>query len=149
MADTDAATDETTAVATGSCLCGAVAFRISGGFDAFFLCHCNRCRKASGSAHGANLFSSQARLTWVSGHEAVRTFQVPQTRHRRAFCSICGAAVPNQQLCGSLLVVPAGSLDTPIDLRPDAHIFCASRAEWDHALEDVALLPGPPGSDPP
>jgi len=149
MTDRDAAPDESTVATTGSCLCGEVAFRVSGRFDAFFLCHCSRCRKASGSAHGANLFASRARLTWLSGRDAVTSYQVPQTRHRRAFCSICGAAVPTRQLGGSLLVVPAGSLDTPIDLRPAAHIFCAARADWDHALEDVAHLPGPPGSDPP
>jgi len=38
---------------------------------------------------------------------------------------------------GALLVVPAGSLDTDIEVRPDAHIFVASRASWDQHLEDV------------
>ena len=39
---------------TGKCLCGVVQFRISGEFESFFLCHCSRCRKDSGSAHSAN-----------------------------------------------------------------------------------------------
>jgi hypothetical protein len=38
---------------------------------------------------------------------------------------------------GALLVVPAGSLDSALETRPDAHICVASRAEWDRNLEDV------------
>ncbi|RPH66319.1 MAG: aldehyde-activating protein, partial [Hyphomicrobiales bacterium] len=46
----------------GSCLCGDVRFEIAGDFEKFYLCHCSRCRKDTGSAHGANLFASAARL---------------------------------------------------------------------------------------
>jgi hypothetical protein len=121
----------------GSCLCGAVRFEIAGDFERFYLCHCSRCRKDSGSAHGANLFSSSATLTWLSGEEQMRVFNVPGTRHRHAFCSTCGSALPDVQMDGALLKVPAGSLDTPVTIRPDAHIFCSSRANWDDALEDI------------
>ena len=51
----------------GSCLCGEVTFEIEGDFDNFYLCHCERCRKDTGSAHAANLFSSTAKLKWLSG----------------------------------------------------------------------------------
>ena len=129
----------------GSCLCGAVQFEISGGFDAFFLCHCARCRKNSGSAHGANLFATTATIDWLSGEEAVASFALPDTRHERSFCSICGSALPLMQANGALLVVPAGSLDGPIDIRPTAHICCASRAEWDADLINVPNMDGLPG----
>lgn len=38
----------------GSCLCGAVAFKVRLPFHEFVNCHCSRCRKASGSAYAAN-----------------------------------------------------------------------------------------------
>jgi len=50
----------------GSCLCGEVRFEIVGNFERFFLCHCGRCRKDTGSAHAANLFSSTAKVHWLS-----------------------------------------------------------------------------------
>ena len=121
----------------GACLCGAVRFEIAGDFERFYLCHCSRCRKDTGSVHGANLFSSTARLKWLSGEDRVRVFNVPSTRHRHAFCSTCGSALPDLQMNGALLKVPAGSLDTAVAIRPDAHIFVASRANWDEALERV------------
>ena len=128
----------------GSCLCGAAKFEISGGFDAFFLCHCSRCRKNSGSAHGANLFAASARIDWLSGEGAVASFRLPETRHERSFCRICGSALP-VVTTGALLVVPAGSLDGTVDIRPTAHICCASRAEWDADLADVPHMDGLPG----
>lgn len=129
----------------GSCLCGTVRFEISGNFDAFFLCHCARCRKGSGSAHGANLFASKATIAWLAGETDVASYRVPATRHERSFCRTCGSALPREQMDGALLVVPAGSLDGPVDIRPTAHICCDSRADWDADLADVPYLAGLPG----
>lgn len=133
-----------TRTTTGACLCGTIRFRISGDFENFFLCHCSRCRKDTGSAHAANLFSSIATITWLSGRDSVKTYRVPATRHERSFCSECGSAVPRAPENGAPLVVPAGSLDGAIDMRPDAHICVASRADWDVGLERVPEIDGLP-----
>jgi len=130
----------------GSCLCGTVRFEIAGRFDRFFLCHCGHCRKDTGSAHAANLFSSTAKIHWLSGQARIKTFRLPSTLHQRSFCAECGSAVPTVQMDGALLVVPAGSLDSAVDLQPDAHIFVASRAAWDRCLEDLPHIDGPPGA---
>jgi len=129
----------------GSCQCGAVRFRVDGAFDSFFLCHCGRCRKDTGSAHGANLFSSSAKLEWLAGEEQVRTYRVPDTRHEKSFCATCGAALPRVQEEVGMLVVPAGSLDDPIEIRPNAHIFVADRADWDEGLEVLPRFETFPG----
>lgn len=123
---------------TGSCLCGAVRYEVEGDFEAFFLCHCSYCRKDTGSAHAANLFSSSARLKWLSSVETLTRFNLPSTRHTRCFCSVCGSALPCEQADGALLVVPAGSLDSEVGIRPNAHIFMASKANWDEGLAAVA-----------
>ena len=131
----------------GSCLCGAVTFKISGAFERFYLCHGSHCRKDSGSAHAANLFSSSATLTWLSGQDCVRGFRLPKTRHARSFCSVCGSALPCA--VAGMLVVPAGSLDTPLAMVPDGNIFMASRAGWEHDLAAApafAALPSPPAA---
>lgn len=121
----------------GSCLCGAVRYAVDGEFERFYLCHCRHCRKDTGSAHAANLFSSQAVLRWTAGEDKLTFFNLPGTRHSRNFCSTCGSALPSLQAEGTLLVVPAGSLDTEVSSRPDAHLFVASRAGWDQGLEAI------------
>lgn len=130
---------------TGQCLCGAVTFRIAGAFEGFFLCHCGRCRKDSGSAHSANLFSTQARIVWQTGQDRIRHFQLAGTRHAKSFCTGCGSALPFTQKEDGILVVPAGSLDSPVGIRPDAHICWSSRADWDDELASVSRLDGLPG----
>ncbi|HEX4895033.1 MAG TPA: GFA family protein, partial [Solimonas sp.] len=65
-------------------------------------------------------------------------YTLPSTRHSRSFCAVCGSALPSLQEDGKRLVVPAGSLDSGVPNRPDAHLFMASRANWDRDLETVA-----------
>ncbi|GHG94034.1 GFA family protein [Pseudodonghicola xiamenensis] len=133
-----------TELTTGSCLCGTVAFQVAGDFDRFFLCHCSRCRKVTGSAHAANLFSVTATLTWLAGEDRIKTFKVPGTRFEKSFCMDCGSALPVVRENGIGMMVPAGSLDSSLSIRPNAHIFCASRADWDDHLDLVQQVDGLP-----
>ncbi len=124
-------------LSSGSCLCGVVKFEVRGAFDSFYLCHCTFCQKDTGAAYAANMFSTTAQLTWVSGQDLVKTFNLPGTRHAKSFCRECGSAVPMRVKDPALLMVPAGSLDTRPAQRPDAHIFWSSRAPWDEGLMDT------------
>lgn len=130
--------------ACGSCLCGAVRFKVEGAFERFYLCHCAHCQKDTGSAHAANLFSASAKLVWLSGRPNVRTFHLPQTRHAKSFCSICGSALPYAS--ETLVVVPAGSLDTELSIAVDANLFVASQASWERDLARVPSFDRYPSS---
>jgi hypothetical protein len=90
------------------------------------------------------MFSATARLRWLSGEEMVRTHNFQESGHIKSFCAQCGAALPNVQMDGALLVVPAGSLDEDVPIAPTAHIFCARRANWDTGLETVRCYDGLP-----
>ena len=46
----------------GSYLFVTVRFEVKGGFDSVYLCHCQYCKKDTGSAHAVNLFSQSAKL---------------------------------------------------------------------------------------
>lgn len=122
---------------TGSCLCGAVRFEVNGEFENLYLCHCNRCQKDTGSAHAANLFSSSAKLIWKAGEDKIKTYQLPSTKHVKSFCSNCGSALPSLQMNNQFVVVPAGSLDQDISIKPTAHIFTSSSASWAHNMDNV------------
>lgn len=124
---------------TGSCLCGDVGFEINGEFESFYLCHCKYCQKDTGSAHASNLFSSKAQLVWLTGEEKVKSYQVPLTQHVRSFCTNCGSAVPNMQMDGQMLVVPAGCLNQNISIKPTAHIYQSSAADWAKKLDDIKV----------
>jgi hypothetical protein len=122
---------------TGSCLCGNIQFEIHGTFEKFFLCHCKSCRKDTGSAHAANLFSADAQLKWLKGEHEVKTFNYNNSGHIKSFCPECGSTLPNLQMNTKMLVVPAGSLDSNIEITPTAHIYMEEKANWDANLEKV------------
>lgn len=122
---------------SGSCLCGGVSFVVEGEFDSLYFCHCKRCQKDTGSAHASNLFSSTATLRWTTGEDKVNSYQLPATRHMKSFCSTCGSVLPAVQMDEQLLVVPAGSLDQAISIKPTAHIFTANSATWANEIDDV------------
>lgn len=126
----------------GSCLCQKVSFEVEGDFESFFLCHCQHCQKDSGSAYGANLFSTTALLKWIKGSEFVKNYNLSDSRHVNSFCSECGSSLPHQE---NLLKVPAGSLDTKVTIKPTAHIFCASKASWENDLDQVKCFEQFPG----
>lgn len=49
------------------------------------------------------------------------------------------------QMEGALLVVPAGSLDSPVELTPTARICLSDRAAWTEHLDAVPGFAGLPG----
>lgn len=114
----------------GECLCGACRYVIEGDHPkAMYLCHCSRCRKETGSIHGANVFFQDARLKWEKGHDNMTDFQLEGTRKQRAFCNTCGSPLPRQE--DSQVILPAGTLDDDTFLEPTAHIYYASRSSWE------------------
>lgn len=114
----------------GECLCGAHAWRVEGGVhpELALICHCSRCRRASGAinlplAVFADGFRWQRR--GVSGGRA------------RPFCEVCGSTLP-LPAGEQAMAVPAGSLESgdqpgaARQLMADAlHIFVGSALRWE------------------
>jgi hypothetical protein len=127
---------------SGECLCGQTRYRIEGKPSAMFLCHCSRCRKLTGTVHGANVFFDEAELCWERGEENVRFFELAGTRKASAFCVVCGSAMPRRR--GETVVLPAGSLDDDSLIEPTAHIHVASSASWESKLAELKRYEGLP-----
>ena len=115
----------------GGCLCGRVQYEVSGPFDRFHLCHCSQCRRSTGSAHAANLFTDPDRLRWLAGEDLVQRFTPDEPDMiSKCFCRHCGSLLPYTRLASGRLVVPAGSLADDPGRAPDDHIFWQDRAPW-------------------
>jgi len=118
----------------GSCLCGGVRFEIKGAVGPFELCHCNRCRKVSGSAFAAMVGVRTEDFRLLQGKELITTYEAPLLEspppYRTSFCSRCGSPVPDPDLQLSWFEVPAGLLENDPGLRPDKHIFIELKAPW-------------------
>ena len=134
---------------TGSCLCGSVQYEISGAAQRFYHCHCQRCRKTTGTGHASNmLVTPESCLIWKTGEELLRRYKVPEAeRFYNCFCSQCGSPMPRvvPELRG--VVIPAGTLNEEPPIQPDARIFQDSRVQWSCTGDDLPVYDGyPPAS---
>ena len=128
----------------GSCLCGAVRYRIDGELGAIVCCHCSMCRKAQGSAFAANAPVPAAAFRIVRGDGALRAYRSSPGKER-VFCGTCGSPIYSRREGAADVRVRIGTLDTPIAARPSAHIHVASKADW---WEIADALPRHPALEP-
>lgn len=125
----------------GSCLCGGVRFEVSHFTGPFELCHCNRCRKSSGSGFAAMIGVKSSDFRWVKGKELIESWEAPVLESPPAylsyFCSVCGSPTPadDADIESDWFEIPAGLLDDDPALRPDRHIYVEHTPAWD-AIQD-------------
>jgi len=118
----------------GSCLCGGVRIEIARADGTFELCHCSRCRKATGSAFCPWLEARREDVHLLQGGELIRTYEKPVREsppgYRVCFCANCGSLVPDLDSGAPRVDIPAGFLDDDPLVRPDKHIHVDTKATW-------------------
>jgi len=123
---------------TGSCLCGGVAFTLTGPKRHAVACHCIQCRKTTGHYWSATAvatddleFTSATTLAWFQSSDFAR----------RGFCRTCGSTLFYERRGAGQIAISAGALDTPTGLSEAEHIFTADKG-------DYYTLPDGPGRHP-
>jgi len=128
----------------GSCLCGGVKFEIAEVLGPFELCHCSRCRKASGSAFMPTVVVSRKGFRFLQGAELIKTYDAPLLKspppYRSIFCGVCGSPVPDPLDDSPQFEVVVGVLDDDPILRPDKHIFVEVKSPWFAITDDLPQL---------
>ena len=131
----------------GSCLCGGVRFELERAVGPFELCHCNRCRKVTGSAFVAGVGVRAEDYRLLEGADLINSFDAPilerPPAYRSSFCRRCGSPVPNPDPDTPWFEIPAGLLDDDPLARPDRHIFIELRAAWFDPADDLPKLDKP------
>ena len=128
----------------GRCLCGAVAYQLSGEPNVVALCHCIDCRRSSGAPMVAWAMFPEASLTLTKGN--------PKTINSsgsamRSFCADCGSGLfyRNEKVLPGIVDVQSSTLDEPNALTPTVQIQTAERLVWmkhAHELPAFERFPG-------
>lgn len=125
----------------GSCLCGGVTFEIDRAVGPTEFCHCNRCRKLSGSNALLTIRVQTKDYRLLTGRELIRSYTAPllyrPPPYRASFCSVCGSPVPDPTPEEESLEIPAGALDDDPGIRPDKHIFVELMPAWDQLRDGL------------
>jgi hypothetical protein len=123
----------------GGCGCRAVRYRMETAPLVVHCCHCRWCQRETGSAFALNAMIESERVTDLgSAPEVIDTPSASGKGQRIARCPHCRIAVWSHYAGAGHFVkfVRVGTLDDPDRLRPDIHIFTASKQPW------VVLPPG-------
>jgi len=131
---------------TGSCLCKKVTYKLVGDAMRFYHCHCERCRKATGTGHASNIMvKPETEIEWLTGEELLGRYKVPEAeRFYNCFCKECGSPMPRVVPELGAVLIAAGSLDMVPEMKPQGRIFWDSRVEWscdNSKLETFAEYP--------
>lgn len=120
----------------GSCLCGAVEFRVEGISRKAYQCHCSLCRKQGGTSSNLAIIVEAENFSWVTGREHISSYVRP-SGFRSDFCATCGSPVPDPLRATAYYWVPAGLLDDAQTLEIGAHLYTASKASWETIPSDA------------
>jgi hypothetical protein len=120
----------------GSCLCGGVEFEVTQAPETLRYCHCESCKKLSGSIGTVNGRVPSNAIRILEGKELLQTFQ-PAEGSAKTFCRACGSNLfgggwPDSETTS----VRASALDDPFDARPSTHLFVRSVAAWETLPDD-------------
>lgn len=122
----------------GGCFCGAVRFRATQHVDAVSICHCEHCRRSSGAPFMAWVEVRLEDFVWTRGSAAayhhVSDWPTPITRR---FCDRCGTSLTYEREGSDRLDVSAASLDDPVGVTPNKHVFACRRLPWIELADDL------------
>jgi hypothetical protein len=121
---------------SGSCLCGGIKYEINGALFEALNCHCSMCRKAQGAA-----FRLRARVRaddfGIAGEDLL-TFYESSPGNHRGFCRICGSPILTKfDSDKSVFSLPLGALNEDPGIRPQLHVYAASKAPWFTISDDL------------
>ena len=122
--------NQTTKPYKGQCLCGSIKYEVDTIQPRMGHCHCSMCRKFHGSAFATYGEAFKQDFRWTSGENLLQSFVADNGTIRR-FCRHCGSSMTFATAGDSAVVEFAlGTLDTPLDMHPDAHIYVDYKASW-------------------
>jgi len=121
----------------GSCLCGGVRFEVEPPFLQASHCHCDRCRKHSGTAVCTQARVRQEQFRLLQGEELIRVYGKGEGAVK-AFCINCGSSLfGGDWPDGPQVSIRMGAFDDDPGIRPQFHTFVGDRAPWDAITDNL------------
>ncbi|KAL0931114.1 DUF636 domain protein [Colletotrichum truncatum] len=126
---------------TSECVCGNIKVEISGDPLATVVCHCNDCRKISGSAFSFNWMVPQNTVKITGETKTFKTTANSGNLVTNHFCGDCGVTLwSNTPATPGLMCLKAGTFNDSKDQNnphPMSEIFVSRRLGWLSAIPNA------------
>ncbi len=122
----------------GSCLCGSIKYEVDKIETNMGHCHCSMCRKFHGAGCATFGEAKAQNFRWTEGEEKLACYKAKNGTVRK-FCKNCGSSMTFASTDDpqELIEFTLGTIDSKLDLRPDAHIYTGSKADWTTICDDL------------
>lgn len=133
--------------AEGGCVCGSVRYEVDGSLGDVRYCHCNHCRRTTGTAFTANARIPARAFRLVAGADSLSEHRTP--RGVRAYCSVCFSPIFGRVAAEpDWIRIRIGGLAGELDVRITAHVWVSSKSSWFEITDALPQYPesvsGPP-----
>lgn len=121
---------------TASCLCNGIQLKINAEISQVFICHCQQCQKAQGSAFVAITPVAKQNLEIIQG-EALMMEYFASTDKKRIFCKVCASPVFSARSdLPDVVRLRVGIINEPLNADIVSHAFCDEKAGWFEILDN-------------
>lgn len=125
----------------GRCLCGEVTYEVGGSPVIVAQCHCDECRRLSGTGH---TIGAMFAATAVSIRGTLSKFSYNAAngaRVTKAFCATCGSPIYGTNTRSpDHLTLSLGTMDDAADLNVEVVIFERDKQHWDQLGDSVVAF---------
>lgn len=131
---------QTQTPAKGHCLCGAIRYSVDGPLRAVTTCHCNECRRSTGSVWQAT--AAYRDTLKIMDPDGLLTWFRSSKHARRGFCRRCGSSLFFDLDDADRIAIAMGSLNPPTGLSLARHIFIEEKGDYYDIADGVAKCEG-------
>ena len=130
---------------SGKCLCGLVSYMCYSKPNAIFNCHCNDCRRATGSVFGTNLFVPENKLEIQGKVSSFTHTSDSGSTMTKLFCPNCGSLLFGKNSAKpNVMSIRAGTVEQVEIIKPMINVFMSSKIPSTPIDETLKQAPGMP-----
>ena len=132
-------------VFSGKCLCGKVTYTFHAEPKTIFNCHCEDCRRATGSVFGTNLFVPEDKVESFGKVSSYSHTSDSGSTMTKRFCPNCGSLLFGKNSAKiNVLSIRAGTVDQLDLIKPVVNVFMDSKIPSTSIDENLKQAPRMP-----
>ena len=132
-------------VFSGKCLCGKVTYKVHTEPNAIFNCHCEDCRRATGSVFGTNLFVPEDKIEITGAVSSYSHISDSGSTMIKRFCPNCGSLMFGKNSAKlNVMSIRAGTVDQKDFVKPMINVFMDSRIPSTSIDKNIKQVPRMP-----
>ena len=133
--------------AAGQCLCEAVKYTISSEPVKMAQCHCDDCKKITGTGHASIAFFNKDNVDIKGKIKSYASVTDSGSTITRSFCPTCGSRLFGINSNSEKVIgVSVGTLEESSWFKPELIVYNKRKSSWDFMDESVPTFDGMPPS---